>query len=49
MLFKEQEQQQKPLSGLSAKIKQISKSFKVVRKIRVWQYRTENSDENNFN
>ena len=38
----------KPLSDLSSKIKQISKSFKVVRKITVWQYRTESSDENNF-
>lgn len=48
MLFKERQQKRKTISGLSSKIKQNFKSFKVVRKITVWQYRTESSDEYNF-
>ena len=40
--------QTKTLFGLSSKIKQISKSFKFIRNLAVWQYRTESSDEYNF-
>ena len=40
--------QTKTLFGLSSKIKQISKSFKFIRNLAVWQYRTVSSDEYNF-